>query len=90
VCSLAAFLMCWLPAGKNPYFESPQFGEGGDCIGVGVNVLGIDYCRLVGKCRTETSRNRVPLALDVAADLWVWRESTLYLTWTMGICQPSD
>ena len=36
------------------------------------------YCRRVGNCKTESSRRPVPLDLDVAADLWLWKESTRY------------
>jgi len=43
-----------------------------------INISRSIYCRLVGKCKTQASGKPVPLALDVAADLWVWRESTRY------------
>jgi integrase len=33
---------------------------------------------VVGNCKTEASRKPVPLSLEVAADLWLWRESTAY------------
>ena len=33
---------------------------------------------VVGNCKTEASRRPVPLSLDVAADLWLWKESTIY------------
>jgi integrase len=33
---------------------------------------------VVGKCKTLASRSPVPLALDVAADLWLWKETTKY------------
>jgi len=29
-------------------------------------------------CKSETSRQSVPLSLDVAADLWLWKETTRY------------
>jgi integrase len=29
-------------------------------------------------CKTEASRRPVPLSLEVAADLWLWKESTVY------------
>jgi len=43
-----------------------------------INISRSIYCRLVGKCKTQASRKPVPLALDVAANLLVWKESTLY------------
>ena len=36
------------------------------------------YQGVVGTCKTEASRNLVPLSLEVAADLWLWKESTSY------------
>ena len=36
------------------------------------------YCQLIGNCKTEASRKTIPLDLDVAAHLWLWRESTRY------------
>jgi integrase len=50
----------------------------------------IDFCNLtieikrsifqgvIGNCKTEASRRPVPLSLEVAADLWLWKECTLY------------
>ena len=35
---------------------------------------------VVGNCKTEASRSPVPLSLDVAADLWLWKENTAYAT----------
>jgi integrase len=35
---------------------------------------------VVGKCKTEASRRSIPLSLDVAADLWLWKEQTNYAT----------
>ncbi len=43
-----------------------------------INISRSIYCRVVGKCKTKASRKPVPLARDVAADLWFWRERTLY------------
>ncbi len=52
----------------------------------------IDFCNLlidikrsifqgvVGHCKNETSRQPVPLSLDVAADLWLWKELSRYPT----------
>jgi integrase len=31
---------------------------------------------VVGNCKTEASRRSIPLSLDVAADLWLWKENT--------------
>jgi integrase len=33
---------------------------------------------VIGHCKTEASRRPVPLSLEVAADLWLWKESTAY------------
>jgi len=33
---------------------------------------------VVGNCKTEASRRSIPLSLDVAADLWLWKENTNY------------
>jgi integrase len=33
---------------------------------------------VLGNCKTEASRRPVPLSLDVAADLWLWKERTIY------------
>ena len=33
---------------------------------------------VIGNCKTEASRRPVPLSLDVAADLWLWKEHTDY------------
>src|SRR6266576_3980223 len=33
---------------------------------------------VVGNCKTEASRRPVPLSLEVAADLWLWKESSSY------------
>jgi integrase len=50
----------------------------------------IDFCNLLidiqrsifhgilGHCKNEASRQPVPLSLDVAADLWFWKETTNY------------
>jgi integrase len=32
----------------------------------------------IGSCKTEASRKPVPLDLDVAADLWLWREESKF------------
>ena len=33
---------------------------------------------VIGNCKTEASRRPIPLSLDVAADLWLWKERTAY------------
>jgi integrase len=33
---------------------------------------------VVGDCKTTTSRQPIPLSLNVAAELWLWRETTAY------------
>ena len=35
---------------------------------------------VVGNCKTAAARSPVPLSLDVAADLWLWKENTPYAT----------
>ena len=35
---------------------------------------------IVGNCKTEASRRSIPVSLDVAADLWLWKEKTDYAT----------
>jgi len=36
------------------------------------------FLGVVGKGKSETSSQSVPLSLNVAADLWLWKESTAY------------
>ena len=43
-----------------------------------LDVLRSIYLRHVGDCKTEASRKPVPLEDRVAADLWVWKETTRY------------
>jgi len=50
----------------------------------------IDFCNLsidikrsifqgvVGHCKNETSQQSIPLSLNVAADLWLWKENATY------------
>jgi integrase len=33
---------------------------------------------VIGNCKTEASRRPVPLSLDLAADLWLWKERAAY------------
>ncbi len=37
------------------------------------------YHGIIGNCKTETSRKPMPLDERVAADLWLWKETTEYL-----------
>jgi integrase len=48
-----------------------------------LDVLRSIYLRHVGDCKTEASRKPVPLDDRVAADLWLWKETTQYR-------QPND
>ena len=41
------------------------------------------YQGIVGSCKTAASRTLIPLSLSVAADLWLWKETTSY-------AQPDD
>jgi len=43
-----------------------------------LDVLRSIYLRHLGDCKTEASRKPVPLDERVAADLWVWKETTRY------------
>jgi integrase len=36
------------------------------------------YLRAVGNCKTEASRKPVPIDAQVAADLWLWKETSTY------------
>jgi len=36
------------------------------------------FLGVVGKGKSETSRQSIPFSLNVAADLWLWKESTAY------------
>src|SRR6266851_1412201 len=36
------------------------------------------YHGMIGNCKTETSRKPIPLDERVAADLWLWKETTKY------------
>jgi integrase len=33
---------------------------------------------VIGDCKTATSRQPIPLSLNVAAELWLWKETTAY------------
>jgi len=43
-----------------------------------LNVVRSIYLRTIGDCKTETSRKPVPLDVHVAADLWLWKETSSY------------
>jgi len=43
-----------------------------------LEILRSIYLGRLGNCKTQASRNPVPLDLRVAADLWLWREVTRY------------
>jgi integrase len=43
-----------------------------------LNVVRSIYRRIVGNCKTNTSRKPVPLDTHVAADLWLWKEASKY------------
>ncbi len=43
-----------------------------------IDVVRSIYLRTIGNCKTEASCKPVPLDLHVAADLWLWKESSHY------------
>ncbi len=43
-----------------------------------INVVRSVYLRVIGNCKTEASRKPVPLDPHVAADLWIWKETSTY------------
>jgi integrase len=43
-----------------------------------LEVLRSIYLRHIGDCKTEVSRKPVPLDEHIAADLWLWKETTRY------------
>ena len=49
-----------------------------DFSDLGLDVLRSIYLRHIGDCKTEASRKPVPLDQRVAADLWLWKETTRY------------
>jgi len=49
-----------------------------------LDVLRSIYLRHLGDCKTEASRKPVPLDERVAADLWVWKETSRYRQPTTG------
>ncbi|WP_419807102.1 site-specific integrase [Terriglobus sp.] len=49
-----------------------------DFTGLEISIARSVYRGTVGRCKTEASRKPVPLTHRVAADLWIWKESTPY------------
>jgi integrase len=49
-----------------------------DFLTLELNVVRSIYLRMVGNCKTEASRKPVPLDIQVAADLWLWKEASAY------------
>ena len=49
-----------------------------DLTGLEISIARSVYRGTVGRCKTEASRKPVPLTHRVAADLWIWKESTPY------------
>jgi integrase len=43
-----------------------------------LNVTRSIYLRTIGHCKTEASRKPLPIDVQVAADLWLWRETSAY------------
>ena len=43
-----------------------------------LNVTRSIYLRVIGNCKTEASRKPVPIDAQVAADLWLWKETSTY------------
>ena len=48
------------------------------CWGVIIDINRSIFQGVLGNCKTEVSRRPVPLSLDVAADLWLWKERAIY------------
>lgn len=49
-----------------------------DFVGLEISIRRSIYLGKVGICKTETSHQPVPMTDGVAADLWLWKESTRY------------
>ena len=49
-----------------------------DFAGLRLDILRSIYLRHIGNCKTEASRKPVPLEERVAADLWLWKETSPY------------
>ena len=43
-----------------------------------LNVTRSIYLRVIGNCKTEAPRKPVPIDAQVAADLWLWKETSTY------------
>ncbi len=43
-----------------------------------LNVTRSIYLRTIGNCKTEASRKPIPIDAQVAADLWLWKETSTY------------
>ena len=49
-----------------------------DFVGLEISIRRSIYLGTVGICKTEASHQPVPITDGVAADLWIWKESTRY------------
>lgn len=52
-----------------------------DFVGLEISICRSVYQGKIGRCKTEASHQPVPITGRIAADLWIWKESTRYL-WT--------
>jgi integrase len=49
-----------------------------DFVALMISVQRSVYLGMIGNCKTETSRRPVPIEARVAADLWIWKETSKY------------
>ena len=49
-----------------------------DFVNLSIDINRSIFQGVVGHCKSQTSRQPVPLSLDVAADLWLWKELSRY------------
>ena len=49
-----------------------------DFVGLEISICRSVYQGSVGQCKTEASRQPVPITERMAADLWIWKETTQY------------
>lgn len=49
-----------------------------DFLHLEIRVMRSIFRQVIGDCKTEGSRRPVPIDASLAADLWMWREATLY------------
>lgn len=49
-----------------------------DFVNLSIDIKRSIFQGVVGHCKSQTSRQPVPLSLDVAADLWLWKELSRY------------